>query len=101
MARPKCPDCYKQLRVNALTDSDQRIWSKWRYCEDCGWDERGKFEVTVWDEEGDIVEKLWEANASEVGDIEAKYNDDPLKSIIINELAQRELPADVGTGKQP
>ena len=38
-ARPKCPDCHKQLRVKALTDSDHAIHSKWRYCEECSWDE--------------------------------------------------------------
>ena len=89
--RPKCPDCHKQLRVKALTDSDQRIWSKWRYCEDCGWDERGKFMVTVWDDEGDIVEKIWEGNQSEVDAIEEKYSDDHTKVIMVDPLPQKEL----------
>lgn len=91
-ARPKCPDCHKQLRVKALTDSDQSIFSKWRYCEECGWDERGKFQVTVWGQEGDIVEKLWEANQSEVDEIEEKYGDDPMLTIMVDELPQNELP---------
>jgi ribosomal protein L37AE/L43A len=91
-ARPKCPDCHKQLRVKALTDSDQRIWSKWRYCEDCGWDERGKFEVTVWGQEGDIVKKVWEANQSEVDAIEEEYGDDPMLIIMVDPLPQNELP---------
>lgn len=92
VARPKCPDCHKQLRVKALSDSDQRIWSKWRYCEDCGWDERGKFEVTVWDQEGDIVHKLWEANQSEVDAVEDRYGEDPLLTIMVDQLPQNELP---------
>lgn len=91
-ARPKCPDCHVQLRVKALTDSDQRIWSKWRYCEDCGWDERGKFAVTVWGQEGDIVEKLWEANQSEVDAVEERHGDDPMLTIMVDRLPQNELP---------
>jgi hypothetical protein len=89
--RPNCPDCHKQLRVKALTDSDQHIWSKWRYCEDCGWDERGKFEVTVWNHEGDIVKKLWEANFSEANDVMAEYDSDPHYSVVMEQLPQREL----------
>jgi predicted RNA-binding Zn-ribbon protein involved in translation (DUF1610 family) len=38
-----CPDCGKQNRLNlqALTDSDGRIYSKWLVCGHCGWDQRG------------------------------------------------------------
>lgn len=90
-ARPKCPDCHVQLRVKAMTDSDQHVYSKWRYCEECSWDERGKFEVTVWDHEGDIVKKYWRASASEVDQVEEEYGDDPLKTIMISPLLQNEI----------
>lgn len=91
--RPTCPDCHKQLRVKALTDSDQRVWSKWRYCEECGWDERGKFEVTVWGDEGDIVKVLWEADQNEVDEIMEQYDDDPRYVVQVERKHQNELPA--------
>ena len=90
-ARPKCPDCHKQLRVKALTDSDEHVYSKWRYCEECGWDERGKFEVTVWGLEGDILAKAWEATADELAEIEERYGDDPHATIMADPIHQNEL----------
>ena len=84
-ARPKCPDCYVQLRVKERPDS------RWRYCEECGWDERGKFEVTVWGDEGDIEKKLWEADADEVAAVEEQYGHDPFYVVQVERRDQREL----------
>jgi len=85
-ARPTCPDCHKQLRVKTFEER------RWRYCEDCGWDERGRFEVTVWDHEGDIVKKLWEASLTEANDVLAEYDTDPRYSVVMEQLPQNELP---------
>jgi transposase len=38
--KPPCPNCGTKLQIKCLADDWGEIFGKWRYCEDCGWDER-------------------------------------------------------------
>jgi predicted RNA-binding Zn-ribbon protein involved in translation (DUF1610 family) len=41
-AKHPCPQCGTRLQRKALIDTDQRVFSSWRYCEECGWDQRAQ-----------------------------------------------------------
>lgn len=43
-----------------------------------------RFEISVWDWEGDVVEKHWRATEDERDEIEERYSDDPLRSVVID-----------------
>lgn len=35
-----CPSCGTRLAVKILKDSDDRVYSQWKECPKCGWDQR-------------------------------------------------------------
>lgn len=49
-------------------------------------EDQERFEVTVWDHEGDIIRKLWEATYEEAEEIREYYEDDPLKTVVVEPL---------------
>lgn len=44
-----------------------------------------RYEVTVWDHEGDIVKKLWDATHEEAEEVREQYEDDPFKTVVVEE----------------
>lgn len=46
-------------------------------------EENESFEVTVWDHEGDIVKKLWDATYEEAEEVQAQFEDDPFKTVVV------------------
>jgi hypothetical protein len=44
-----------------------------------------RYVVTVWDHEGGIVKKLWDATYEEAEEVREHYEDDPLKTVIVEE----------------
>jgi hypothetical protein len=44
-----------------------------------------RYDVTVWDFEGNIVKKLWDATCEEAEEVREQYDDDPLRTVIVEE----------------
>lgn len=44
-----------------------------------------RFDVAVWNHEGDIVHAFWGVSADEVDEIQARFEDDPMLSVVVTE----------------
>lgn len=42
----------------------------------------GRFDVSVWNHEGDVIESLWSATIEELEELQDKYEDDPLCTVV-------------------
>jgi hypothetical protein len=42
-------------------------------------------EITVWDHEGNIVKKLWDATWDDYEHVKTQFEDDPLKTVVVDE----------------